>query len=787
MKQKIELLKSLIAEPSVPQDEKEMYKKKLDTLEKQLAEEKGSKTAPKKTAPKKTTAKKTTAPKKETLDEMKNKIKVQTGKTEQECEEILAKYRQLADKNKKRINQLDKADELISGTTEITAGKVIDNATDKIADKIIKEVDQAEKEAEREAKKEVSTKGKTEKQVKDAIDKKVVQKIEKQVSDISKEMFSKTKKFILDIQGALGSENKEDSKQYLIDLRNEIDKMLSKYATGGIIEFSDGFKFKEVSKDYALKNWKGQEIYAINLDDESERLIESENDIKDYDMFAVEYATGGMVQDYTIEPLVHPFAKGGGVKNQLELGTEIEMEHAESIKHIMKDNVKVRDVAEMIAKDHIKEDPNYYSKLTTLKLSNGGEIVCENCDWKWNLEDGGNKPFVCTKCNHDNSNLYKKGSNIKNKSYIAKIIDSSVKGIFEKQIKSLLDEHFIDYYIDRNNTEGVVYEIGEPRDGQFEHDVKALIKKINKGKPSMDIYSVYVDVDKWDYFDFAKGGKIDWSTYYKKGGTIMGKEEIKMFYTPKGERKIDLPTIKKLTEYIESLPQTKSLNQVNGKYLPERLELHKEIINSFKENVVCIESKDPIAILMGGSPASGKSTFLKKYAPYLLSEEIFKVDADEVRSKLPEYEGWNASQTHLETKDIVTQLLSDREIGLPCKTDIIYDGTMNSTKTYKPLIKMLHDLGYKVFVVYVDNVKKDVIVDRALNRYKKSGRFVPLEVIDDFFEKGKTALQEIKKDADGYMIIDGGDSNYKVIEKGGKQLPKSRAYSKIGTPISKVK
>jgi predicted ABC-type ATPase len=286
---------------------------------------------------------------------------------------------------------------------------------------------------------------------------------------------------------------------------------------------------------------------------------------------------------------------------------------------------------------------------------------------------------------------------------------------------------------------------------------------------------------------YDKGGKtkINWSEYYEKGGTIMSKEMQDKLFDSDGARKIDRKSIKELTDYVNSLEQTKSkhFNEKTKKYSPSRQKLHKEILNEFKDNLVCIESDEPIAILMGGSPASGKSTFLRKYAPYLLSEELLRIDADEVRSMLPEYEGWNASQTHLETKDIVNTLLSDRTIGLPCNFDLIYDGTMNNTKSYLPLIKLLKELGYKIFVVYIDNVPKDVIVDRALKRYQKSGRFVPLEVIDDFFSKGKSALNEIKKQVDGYMIVDGGNNNYDIIEEGGMKLPQNREYSKIGSPI----
>jgi len=252
-----------------------------------------------------------------------------------------------------------------------------------------------------------------------------------------------------------------------------------------------------------------------------------------------------------------------------------------------------------------------------------------------------------------------------------------------------------------------------------------------------------------------------------------------------GERQIDAESIRKLTECTQGLPQTKSYHYdyETGRYAPERRELHRSIIKEFKEGVVCVERTQPIAILMGGSPASGKSTFLKKYAPYLLRDEILKVDADEIRAMLPEYRGYNATQTHQETKDIVTTLLSDRSIGIPCKFDIIYDGTMNNTKSYLPLIDLLKSLGYKVFIVYIANVPYDVVVRRSLERYKKSGRFVPLEVIDDFFSKGTEALDRLKAEVDGYMVVDGGTQDYKVIEKGGMELPRDRKYSRIGTPI----
>jgi len=286
---------------------------------------------------------------------------------------------------------------------------------------------------------------------------------------------------------------------------------------------------------------------------------------------------------------------------------------------------------------------------------------------------------------------------------------------------------------------------------------------------------------------YKQGGKVKKSdilnsAYYSKGGVTNNCES----FDEEGKRKIDKKSIQKLTDCILKLPQTKELNTDNkGNYTKKRHDLHIDILNNFKKDLICIENDEPIAILMGGSPASGKSTFLRKYRPFLLNTELLKIDADEIRAKLPEYKGFNATQTHLETKDIVNTLISDKIIGIPCDFDIIYDGTMNSLKSYIPLIKLLKSRNYKIFIVYIDNVEYDIVLNRMLSRYQKSGRFVPVEVIDDFFSKGKEALNTLKKDVDGYLIVDGSTNDYNILEEGGLKLPKSRIYSKLGRPLNK--
>lgn len=257
-----------------------------------------------------------------------------------------------------------------------------------------------------------------------------------------------------------------------------------------------------------------------------------------------------------------------------------------------------------------------------------------------------------------------------------------------------------------------------------------------------------------------------------------------------GQVRIDADGLRMLQDCIDAFPKTKFSNgktvkQDDGSeifvYNPERLKLHKKIIDEITKSAVCIDQTEPIAIIMGGSAGSGKSTFLKKNAPYMQSDKIWKIDADEVRAKLPEYKGWNSPATHEETQDIVKELLDDYD--QPCKHDLLYDGTMSNAKKYNPIIKRLKQLGYKVYLVFMD-IPKDEAIKRALGRFKNNnggeaeyGRFVPISVIDDFFKTGDDAFQKLKKEVDGYIKID--SLTQKVVERGGIDIPEDRPYYRI--------
>jgi hypothetical protein len=186
------------------------------------------------------------------IEKAKAEIKAKTGKTEAECESIIEQYRALRTKaqegkrkaeqasadNKKRVEKLDNKGDIIKGTNEKTADAVIESTAKDVAEKIEKQVEAVEAKAETEAKAEVAKDKtiKTPKAKKEAVEAKVEEKIKKETKTIVKRVVIDTSALLTSIATSLGKFDKDSQKEFLIKLRSDIDKLLSKYAFGGLTD-----------------------------------------------------------------------------------------------------------------------------------------------------------------------------------------------------------------------------------------------------------------------------------------------------------------------------------------------------------------------------------------------------------------------------------------------------------------------------------------------------------------------------------------------------------------------
>lgn len=360
-----------------------------------------------------------------------------------------------------------------------------------------------------------------------------------------------------------------------------------------------------------------------------------------------------------------------------------------------------------------------------------------------------------------------------------------------KMIKSFINQYEINFSIDY--FEGLdTFKQKVEKNIEENKERKAFYESENyKKKIEAEIIQERID-NKLEYKPLqqtiAEFGRLNYLLSDKK---VSNKFKVKFTSCPptdaNGVALIDKDAIAYLGECIEKQGQTKDLyfDKSTNTYSEERQQLHNKIIEDLFKNVRCVKRDKPIAVFTGGSPASGKSHYITKVAPYLTNERIFHLDADAIRAELkPEYKGWNASATHKETQDIVNRILET--IGESnCRYDFIYDGTMNKAEKYFNLINKVKSLGYETFIIFLD-IPYAVAIKRALERYQKSGRYVPVEVIDDFFKvrpnsggktMGQYALDELKTMVDGYIVVDG--LTGRTIDKGGKDFPKERDYENV--------
>jgi len=75
------------------------------------------------------------------------------------------------------------------------------------------------------------------------------------------------------------------------------------------------------------------------------------------------------------------------------------------------------------------------TKLSSLNLEEaivGDKIECDNCDWSWDIKDGGDDLYICHKCNHDNAPQLNEGRYDKSSNQISKIVFEKFKDIYNQ-------------------------------------------------------------------------------------------------------------------------------------------------------------------------------------------------------------------------------------------------------------------------------------------------------------------------------------------------------------------
>lgn len=191
-----------------------------------------------------------------------------------------------------------------------------------------------------------------------------------------------------------------------------------------------------------------------------------------------------------------------------------------------------------------------------------------------------------------------------------------------------------------------------------------------------------------------------------------------------------------------------------GRPTEERRQLHKKIFAAFLDPVKPVpKDKKPMAAMLMGGPASGKGVL----ADSVPDDEFVKVDADKIKSLIPEYQELvkkgdrnAAAYVHEESGYLASKL---RDIARSQRKNMVLDGTGKYAGSYLHRMQELQSDGYHVHLMmpYLD---VDTAVKRAKKRGKESGRWVPEHVIRSNHDVIPGNFLQLAKRADTALLFD---------------------------------
>lgn len=209
---------------------------------------------------------------------------------------------------------------------------------------------------------------------------------------------------------------------------------------------------------------------------------------------------------------------------------------------------------------------------------------------------------------------------------------------------------------------------------------------------------------------------------------------------------------------------TKGVNY-NGKFwIKERRVFHSKILKDYTANAAqaVTKGKRPKVIFMAGLPASGKTYATQKFYDKVpgsngkliqdkKGEKYLVLNTDDIKGYLPEYDnGRGACIVHNESSHLLGNMIKSFS---KLNVNIVVDGTLAKTEKALDQIRLFKKKGYKTNITYV-TVPVKTAIDRAAERYKEEGRFVPYGLMPDYEEKIERTMHFIKDSADTFRHID---------------------------------
>lgn len=208
----------------------------------------------------------------------------------------------------------------------------------------------------------------------------------------------------------------------------------------------------------------------------------------------------------------------------------------------------------------------------------------------------------------------------------------------------------------------------------------------------------------------------------------------------------------------------------DGNLTPEREELHQQILADLFKDATPVTDGKPTFYMMGGGPASGKSSVIKA-GNVTLPKNMVSVDSDAIKAKLPDYQDMikannprAAAFVHEESSALAKRAM---QIAQSNGYNSMLDGTGDgSVGSLMKKISQARTGGSQVVGYYVTCPTEEAL-KRATARAAKTGRVVMDDVIIGTHRKVSQILPECAQYFDRVELYDT-TTGVKLIATGGQ-------------------
>lgn len=170
-------------------------------------------------------------------------------------------------------------------------------------------------------------------------------------------------------------------------------------------------------------------------------------------------------------------------------------------------------------------------------------------------------------------------------------------------------------------------------------------------------------------------------------------------------------------------------------------------------------SDEPVGVILLGPPGAGKGWWEEKVEEGVYGDqfdrEFTRINSDDTKPDVPEYDGTNASYVHDEASHISKNRIAPEAIER--QHNVFYDSVAASPEGTMRLVEEMEEAGYDMRAVFVD-VPEEKSCYNVVQRYEDEGRFTPLDYVknarDGSSETFRQVAERIGEDKIGYFNND---------------------------------